>query len=380
MYLINKFKYHGLHWFLRRVGRELLQPTTRLGTRFKLITRPLAFCLIKPLNVLIYFKQSKQASKDSLCFFYDFEVEPVTYDFVWALCSANARRQAFGLSVLHVILVPGTMNGLRQETADYELAVTADARHWRIYSILIPALRLLTCRYRLTICATRDEALFLQQREAYFLYPEKYNVIFPTTYAPTDAVKYAQQMLCLSADNQALAYISAWKKQYVGDKKLIVITLRQYAFSPLRNSNLDAWAKFAAGLDKSAYFVVFVPDTEVALNTPASALSAYDFFYPATWNINLRAALYELAYLNLGVNTGPMSLCWFNARCRYITFKTFSKEVAQASMEVMLSRGFVFNESPLFTNRFQKWVWAEDDYDMILREFQLMSTLIEEEG
>ena len=97
----------------------------------------------------------------------------------------------------------------------------------------------------------------------------------------------------------------------------------------------------------------------------------------ACWNIGIRAALYELAYLNLGVNTGPMSLCWLNARCRYITFKMITKNPSPASLENMSKNGFQFNEAPIFANAFQRWVWEDDEEKIISKEFNLMCQRLE---
>ncbi len=100
-------------------------------------------------------------------------------------------------------------------------------------------------------------------------------------------------------------------------------------------------------------------------------------FEAACWNMGLRAALYELAYLNLGVNNGPMSLCWLNAHTRYITFKMIVKEQSAATLENMLKIGFRLNQTPPFANQFQRWVWKDDEEEIISREFDSMYALLE---
>lgn len=377
MYLIQKLQEHGLMWFVRRAVSELVKPTTSLGKYFRPFSSLIYVTISKPINYFSSFRFTAKKSKSSLYFFYDLDIEPITYDFVWALCIANAKREELGLTSLHVVFVPGKVQGLRKESSDYERAVSSDARHWRIYSILIPALKLLPCKFGITFCTSREDARFIRQKQAKFVYPDKYNVTFPIPYAPEQAMQYYQNMLPLRADNQALSYVSEWLNQHAPHKKTIVITLRQYAFAPDRNSNMNAWAKFAKTLDSNEFFVVFVPDMDQALNEQPKGLSEFHFFTPACWNLNLRAALYESAYLNLGVNTGPMALCWLNARCNYITFKAFSTTVPQASMEVMIDRGFIPSENPKFATPFQKWVWQEDDFEIILEEFKWMCDSLE---
>lgn len=372
MFLINKLKDHGWLWLVRRVAREFVTPTTSFGKRLKPYLFVFYIVFNKPVNYIYFLAKLRSKSKDSLYFFYDFEVAPITYDFAWALCIANARREELGLAYLRIIFVPGTEDGLRKESVEYEQFVGCDARNWRIYSILLPVIKLLPHPISFMFCRTRNEALLIKEQQAHFVYPEQYNVIFPISYSPEKWMDYQPKFLALQADNQAIEYVSQWLFRQANNKKVIVITLRQYGYTPERNSNIEAWGEFARKLDDDEFFIVFVPDVEQALNNETGDLPEFHFFYPACWNLSLRAALYELAYLNLGVNTGPMALCWLNPRCRYITFKPSIKNVPHASIEVLIERGFVPDENPLFAKPFQKWVWAPDNLDIISREFLLM--------
>ncbi len=376
MLLFKKLNEQGWRWLVRRIVREFVVPTTSFGKRLKPVSYIFYVLVNKPINFLCFLTKLRAKSKDSLYFFYDFEVEPITYDFVWALCIANARREELGLTYLRIIFVPGAENGLRKESAEYEQFVDRDARNWRIYSILLPVTKLLPSPTSFMYCKTRTEALLIREQQAYFVYPEQYNVTFPIPYSPEKGMDYQQKFLALQADNQAKKYVSEWLSRQANHKKVIVITLRQYGYTPERNSNLDAWGRFAKQLDQDEYFIVFVPDIEHALSNEPDALNGLHFFYQACWNLNLRAALYELAYLNLGVNTGPMVLCWLNPSCRYITFKPNVQNVPHASIEVLIERGFVPGENPLFVKPFQKWVWAPDNLDIITHEFLLMCDYI----
>lgn len=378
MYLSKKLKEHGFVWFLRRIMREFVRPTTTMGKYLKPLSALMLYAINKPIHFWCTAINSESTpTNDCLYFFYDFDVEPVTYDFALALCIANAKRITLGLSHLKVVFVPGRIQGLRKEELEYEAIVNQEARSWRIYSILLPMVRLLPCSYGFTICMSREEAQLIGKVQARFVYPDHYNVTFPIPYSPKHSMKYPKELMAFKADEQALTYVSHWLNQRGHGRKLIVITLRQYNYTPARNSNMAAWAQFSVALDQAEYFVVFIPDTEQALLEIPNALKAFTFFKPACWNLLLRSALYELAYLNLGVNTGPMSLCWFNPLCRYITFKTITENGVQASRSVMTDRGFVFGKSPIFAGPLQKWVWDEDSFDIVMKEFMLMCAAIE---
>lgn len=379
MILFKKFKEQGVLWFVRRIVREFVAPTTTLGQYLKPCSFFVYYLINKPMNFILTltsFHGNKESNSDCLYFFYDFEVEPITYDFSWALCIANARREELGLARLKVVFVPGYEHGLRKESVQYEQIVGYDARSWRIHAMLLPVIKLLPCPSSIVLCATREEAFFIREQQAKLVYPEKYNVTFPVPYSPQQAMQYGQKFMGLQADRQALDYVGHWLSLHACNRKVIVITLRQYAYSPERNSHIADWAMFASSLSKDHYFVVFVPDTEVALCDKPDELKEFVFFDPACWNLIMRAALYELAYLNLGVNNGAMALCWLNSRCRYITFKTIVRNSSHEAIQVLIARGFVPGESPSFTNAFQKWSWDEDDFHIITQEFELMCDAI----
>jgi len=122
---------------------------------------------------------------------------------------------------------------------------------------------------------------------------------------------------------------------------------------------------------------VFVLDTERTLDQFPDGIQGFAVFREVAWNLGLRMALYERAWLNLGVNNGPMALCWLNERTRYITFKILTPGVAGSTVAFNRSRGFEPNESLPFATPFQKWVWEEDTPEVIEREFQAMVARIE---
>lgn len=316
---------------------------------------------------------------DTLYLFYDLEIAPITFDFCWALVLADIHRKKLGLKHLQVVFVPGPSDGLRTEMVDYERVIDKEARYWRKSNLILPLTRLLPTCTGLIVCATRKEADFIHKKIAHHIYPPHYSTTFPVVHTINDASTHkSQAILALHATKAALKYTQQWIETRATGRKTIVITLRQYNYMPNRNSNLNAWLNFAHSLDPKKYFVVIVPDTEVAMYKPAADLIAFEHFTEACWNIELRAALYESCYLNLGVNNGPFALCWLNKHCRYLMFKVVTEDVPQTNTETLKKYGFVPGESPPFAQKYQKWVWEPDTEFIIKREFQAMCTILGE--
>jgi hypothetical protein len=307
----------------------------------------------------------------------------VTFDFLWFLVGADLRRRRLGLRALHVVIVPGPHHGVREEQTDYEAVVDPAARRWRIHHILLPACSFLPCPYSVTLAASRGEAAQLQSTASRRLYPPGYESLLPISHHPNDCLVPARaeqaEIGVLRADSEGLRSVDNWLAAHgCGTTRLITITLRGYSYMRKRNSSLGEWVRFAAKLDPARFFVVFVPDTEQTLGGPLPELSGFCVCPEAAWNIGLRMALYERAYLNLGVNGGPMGLCWLNDRTRYITFRMITNSVPQTTADYSRSLGFEIGASLPFANAFQKWLWEEDDSLILIeREFYAMVDRIE---
>ena len=159
--------------------------------------------------------------------------------------------------------------------------------------------------------------------------------------------------------------------------QIVTITLRNYEYTPERNSNMAAWAAFARALDPARFSVVFVPDRERCLEPAPEELRGFPVLGQAALVLGLRMALYERAYLNLGVNNGPMGLCWLNERTRYITFKILSEAAPNTSADYMKFLGFEIGRSLPFAMPWQQWVWAEDELPIIEQAFAEMVALLD---
>ena len=139
--------------------------------------------------------------------------------------------------------------------------------------------------------------------------------VFPGPQSCLDAARNGETgIACLRAPEEELRAVDAWTKAHAGSRRVVTITLRRYGYMPRRNSNLLAWIVFARGLDATRYCPVFIPDTNDTIEGLPKELRDFLVFPEAAWNIPLRMALYERAFLNLGVNCpwaspGSMRAC-----------------------------------------------------------------------
>ena len=314
---------------------------------------------------------------DVLFAFYDLKVAPVTFDFLWFLAAADLQRRRSKLSSIHVVIVPGPHNGVRREHDDYDAVVDAQTRQARIHSILVQACRVLPSCSGLTVAGSRREAAFLRSVVARHVFPADYEPILPIFPGPHSCLEAARNgepnIACLRAPMEELRVVDAWAKAHVGSRRVVTITLRRYSYMPARNSNLTAWVAFARGLDANQYCPVFVPDTNDTVEGLPTELRDFVVFPEAAWCIPLRMALYERAFINLGVNNGPMGLAWLNARACYATLKIETAEVPQSSLGFIRSFGFDVGKSLPFATPLQEWVWEDDTEETIAKTFRRMT-------
>ena len=119
-------------------------------------------------------------------------------------------------------------------------------------------------------------------------------------------------------------------------KPYATISLREATWWPDRNSNKPEWAKVAVWLREQGIQPVIVPDTQ---GTGLGLHGDFEEFLPASFDIDLRAALYEGAAINLGVLNGPMSLLAY-LKARYLICKVVTETAVAASTEFLRAHGY----------------------------------------
>lgn len=379
--ILHKVRDRGVPWLVERVARELRTPETREGIYVRSAVVWLygaVLFVVSPLIFLaaVFFRRPPK----TLYFFYDLDVFPITFDAADFLVLAEIERRKRGLDKLYIVIVPGRRDGLRDEGGDYDKIVDRSTRLWRLDNLVIPLFALLPSCSGYSICRNRRQATLLRIMAGENVFPPTYWPAFPYCLFRRPILEAARQGLTIlpmfRSPDQSLEYVRRWLAERVGEKKAVTITLRQYGIDPLRNSNIAAWAAFAGRLNPEEFVPIFVLDTEMAMDQEPEAIRDFLVFREGPWNMALRSALYELAYLNLAIVHGPTELLWYNARCRYVIFFP-PPDSRQTQTEFVAANGFIHGESLPFATPFQKWVWETDELETIAREFERMCCMIE---
>jgi hypothetical protein len=376
--LLYKLRTGGLPWLMQRVQDEIRMPRTATGQRVFRLSRTLRLGAAPARR-----RDIASQPSDILHAFYDLGVAPVTYDFLWFLVGAELARDRLGVNSIHIVIVPGPHAGFRRENPEIEQHFDIAARRARIGSVLLPACALLQTVTGITLAGSREEAQHLAEMAGDAVFPTRYEPAVPSYSGPQEVLRVGREerrhIGPLRATSTDLQSVDAWLGSHRCKGEIVTITLRGYGYTPERNSNIPAWAAFARRLD-SRFSPVIVPDTAQAFVGVPDEFSGLPVFTEAAVAIGVRMALYERAYLNLGVNNGPMGLCWLDARTRYITFKMLNDAAPQTSADYMEFLGFAIGESLPFATPWQRWVWEDDTLEVIDSAFTEMVARLDAES
>lgn len=315
--------------------------------------------------------------------FYDLAIAPASFDFSTFLTSAELQRKKMGCFSLHVVLVPGPFDGFKKSGSKEMNGQGNENMKWRVRNVVVPCAWLLPSCQQVTVCRTREEARAIRDSLSWCVYPKDYLTRRPRKrpHAAIHAVKALRRGLEVSgfeAPPMALFYVRQWIQSRAGNRKVICVTLRESSYKELRNSSIPDWAAFAKSLNSAEYYPVLVRDIERAFEPVPPELEGLNFFPEVVWNLELRMALYELSYMNLMVNNGPMGLCMYSRKVRYLIFKMITEAYRSSSETYFRTRvGIEAGDQWPAATAFQRFVWEEDRLDVIQKAFNEMRDRIE---
>lgn len=264
---------------------------------------------------------------------YDLAKAPASWDFTTFLVMAEIEKRSRGYDKISVSIKAGPNDGFRAD----KLPTTIQAQRNMLEHVVKPAVTMIG-----------GELSDHERGEEY---------------------AYTHAAICgLARRGCEIPRFKApdWAKNFIqrktGNRHPIVITLREAEYWPDRNSNIEAWARFAREHEN----VVIIRDTAYAHSD--TGFEGLDICPEASLDINCRLALYEQAAINLSVSTGPCNLLVFS-ECPYLIFNIFPPGYLEAERWSAMT-GLEMNSQWPWASHKQRLVWEPDDYEVISREFK----------
>jgi hypothetical protein len=365
--IIKKFKNKGFSWAINAIIREWKMPNHPLTKRSVIAIKTL---FTKPYRLFYSVKN------DTIIGIYDLNINPVSYDFAYFMCGIQSMAKVCKAEKFYLYIIKKNSK-TSQDHEEYRKVVNEELIAWKLNNIVIPIISLFKECYGYAIINQSSDVDF---KDA-ITYPHDYSNFIKTRFEYTSFYSSvdSQNFLGLQAPKAGKDYINKLFKSHGLDEKcygkVVTISLREYAFDTARNSNINEWVRFARKIKEDGYIPVFIPDID-RNNWNTCELKEFLVFTEASFSINLRASLYELAHLNLFVNSGVLNLAILNKNVSYIAFKLVNEESHGAKSSYWTNAGLEIGLRHFpFANKRQILVWGIDDFDLIYSEFKKFQTL-----
>ena len=356
----------GPKYLVRAPANEFANPRLPITRALRRLVRNVQSRLAAPKP------SDAEWSAGALQFIFDLSVAPLTFDFISYLAAADMMRRRQRLSHMDVLFVAGDYRGVRRELPEYEAIVDAQMRIWRVRNVLAPALALLPSVRSYSYCASREQAEVLISANPSHVYPADYLLNFPCQPVKSmihEAARNGEAVWpMLRATEAAKRFVATYIERIAQGRRPVVISLRNYKFAPGRNSRTAEWLRFADELDSARYAPIFVPDIEIAMTATPNDFGGHAVCVAACWNIEIRMALYEAAWLNMGIMHGPMELCWYNEAACYAIFIEPGTEPTN-SIAALTEHGHRVGYDLDFATARQHMYWQADTLVNIRRAF-----------
>lgn len=221
---------------------------------------------------------------------YDMAKRPATFDIVPWLATVGAMA---GADPLRIVVLADHF----RDTSPKDKALAIAEKRARVERIIVPCCRLLPgATVELVIAHAEAEGW---RRK-------------PGTLSPSTFVADCNRQHAAGRDVRRLA--SPVRSEFDG---AVVITIRQNAVLPERNSNMDAWLAAAARIAADGHRVVLIPDTAM-VGKPLP--TGFEWCPEAAQCVSLRAGLYQNAAVSLSRGIGPMAIAMHMRATRYVCF------------------------------------------------------------
>ena len=326
---------------------------------------------------MLKFNQYSYCNNTVYCF-WDFELNPISYDIVWFLSACDFYAKSIGYSKLSVNFIPEIDKLKRKYPDNYDNVIDFESREWRKRSICVKSLgvfpkisqykffeeRKQAIEFRNELYHTQKQKNYnykLNQITGHVINDYKYTydrsikpnkdeftyainrtnldnnssydserILFPfnnDSRGHWEYYRYINENITDQDQNwgvkpsiQAFRYVDQWfKLNKINPKKSVTLTFRQLLVNPERNNDITEWLKLADYLKKNGYEPIIVPDSDCLFlenyNLPSNP---HKVFEQHAFNVDIRAALYHSCFTNIITSSGPASLVQMSDKASYI--------------------------------------------------------------
>lgn len=276
------------------------------------------------------FKKTKYSQNENPILIWDITSNSITFDFVFVVFFSANRMKEKGFDNFDIIFyIPDKYQPKEIKWNSYSKYVNKQDMILRFESLIIPIAKSIKYIEKINIINSKDDLMSIIDKRAYSL-PENYNV----DYFRPEPLDYLQvHKILTSRKGIIIPYINIspiQSKEFstledsLNNDSFITITLRDYGYSPNRNTDSDDITK-AYSLAKCLNCkLIIVPDNLDNFNKykiPRNSLISFS----SRKFINDRITLYSKSILNIFTPSGPSTISMFSKESKTIIIN-YAKE------------------------------------------------------
>lgn len=312
--------------------------------------------------------------------FWDFNINPISFDIVWFLCAADHYSNINGYDSFKVHFIPERNEEQREYPKQFNEVIDLESRRFRKRNICYQSLSLFKKCKNFSVYSDYETAI-KEKNKLRNVFP-KSNIFYLNDKGETGHWEYydyinknldfKKNANCgVNTTEQGNRYIKKWFScKKINPEKAVSLTLRQLSFDEDRNNNLEVWLSFADYLSDNSFTPIIVLDSD-------SIFETYDFEHKficnrdVAFNVELRASLYHNCSQNYFVSSGPASLAQLNPTCNHLTTNVINKVTEEKNLEFFNKlKGFDIPNQPKFCNKHQYFHWEKENLEILKRYFE----------
>lgn len=320
---------------------------------------------------------------------YDFADSPYTADIAVFIVNAEIERRKYNLEKVDIIFIS---NDKYPCNPTYQII---NNHKQLIYNFAIEFTRIFDFIGSVSILDNRQLAnnFIKSVKKDYMLFPKDYDIKYPferfidlktTTYYATNYSKFANldlSLKCVSAPLDQLRLARKWLLKYCYPKIPITITLRETELiEPKRTSNKKEWQKLINSYNSCFKFIILRDYYKLYDDEPFVGDNVV-YCDEAVVSLSFRTALLELTTLNLMIANGTSIVSLLSTKINYLHFKAITNYPGSITLGFYQEYyGFDKGDNWFLSTKYQKFIWEDDNFDVLKRETDKMLTILEEDG
>ena len=372
--MLNKLlkKNRGSNFFFEKIFKRIYY---QLKFLFREILNKFRLILLFFLN---FHNNYRIRKKNSVTFVWDARRNAITFDFISCLYEVHRECLKLGFKTFDLIIyLPDEFTLKPFIFKNYNRYVSSSDLYKRINNLIIPLADSCKCVDSIKKIKSKNELFKNTESSQKIIIPFNFNVYFSCGFK--NSAKHHQntknelkpiKFPGLTINNKELKFHKEIQIDFdlIQNKfeRYITLTLRDYGFSPLRNTNNNDIKIALEFANKKNAKLIIVPDSLKNLknyNIPTQARICTK----ARYSIKERIGLYKNSIVNLFSNSGPVGVSIFTNGAKAIIFNHGNGDPNDPSCDssplLLKKTGFNFGEQPFLAfDTYYLWYRSEEPY------------------